>query len=68
MYDPDRMPDPVRGAVADDHLDEQIPWMNYAIWADDIGPARARALKARGVEPTTRPATALEPRLRAASI
>ena len=47
MYDPDRMPDPIRGDPAIDTLDEQITWMNYAIWADDIGDARARSLKAR---------------------
>ncbi|MBI5091774.1 MAG: sulfatase-like hydrolase/transferase [Candidatus Hydrogenedentes bacterium] len=47
MYDPDKMPNPVVGDLALDHMDEQIPWMNYAIWADEIDPARARALKAR---------------------
>jgi choline-sulfatase len=47
MYDPDRMPDPVRGDRLIDELDEQITWMNYAIWADDISDARARSLKAR---------------------
>ena len=47
MYDPDRMPDPLCGDAAVDHMDEQIPWMNYAIWADDISPARTRALRAR---------------------
>ena len=47
MYDPDRMPNPVCGDLATDHLDEQITWMNYAIWGDDIGDARARSLKAR---------------------
>jgi len=47
MYDPDRMPHPVLGDLATDHLDEQIPWMNYAVWAEDVGPAQARVLKAR---------------------
>ena len=47
MYDPDPMPDPVRGDRSVDHMDEQITWMNYGIWADDISDARARALKAR---------------------
>jgi choline-sulfatase len=47
MYDPDRMPNPVRGALAEDHLDEQIPWMNHIIWAEDINDAHARVLKAR---------------------
>ena len=47
MYDPDRMPNPIQGDVAIDHMDEQIPWMNYAIWAEDINDAHARVLKAR---------------------
>ena len=47
IYNPDRMPDPVRGAIEIDHMDEQIPWMNRCIWADDMSDARARALKAR---------------------
>ena len=47
MYDPDRMPNPVRGDLAVDHMDEQIPWMNHIIWAEDINDSHARALKAR---------------------
>jgi arylsulfatase len=47
MYDPDRMPNPVRGDIAVDHMDEQIPWMNYAIRAEDINDPHARVLKAR---------------------
>jgi arylsulfatase len=47
LYDPDRLPNPVRGKREDDHLDEQIPYMNYAIWAEDINDAHARVLKAR---------------------
>ena len=47
MYDPDRMPNPVRGDPDTDLMDEQIRWMNYAIFADDISDARARSLKAR---------------------
>ena len=46
MYDPDRMPDPRRGDPAIDHMDEQILWMNHAIWAEDINDAHARVLKA----------------------
>jgi choline-sulfatase len=41
------MPDPCTGDPGTDHMDEQIPWMNRMIWADDISAARARALKAR---------------------
>lgn len=47
MYDPDRMPNPVRGTPDLDHLDEQIPWMNHAIWAEDINDSHARVLRAR---------------------
>ncbi|MCX7048990.1 MAG: sulfatase-like hydrolase/transferase [Candidatus Sumerlaeota bacterium] len=47
LYDPDRMPNPVRGDLANDHADEEIPWMNHAIWAEDINDPHARVLKAR---------------------
>ena len=47
IYDPDRMPDPIRGDVLTDHADEQIPWMNKIIWAEEINDAHARVLKAR---------------------
>ena len=47
MYDPDRMPNPVRGDIAIDHADEQIPWMNHLIWAEDVNDPLARVLKAR---------------------
>ncbi|MBI2431626.1 MAG: sulfatase-like hydrolase/transferase [Candidatus Hydrogenedentes bacterium] len=47
MYDPDRMPNPVRGAISIDHMDEQLPWMNYAIWAEDVIDSHARVLRAR---------------------
>lgn len=47
MYDPDRMPNPVRGDLDADHMDEQIPWMNHLIWAEDINDPWARVFKAR---------------------
>jgi len=47
IYDPDRMPGPVRGDLDVDHLDEQIPFMNRIIWADEINDALTRVLKAR---------------------
>jgi len=47
MYDPDRMPDLVLGSIEEDHLDEEIPFMRHAIWADAINPALARIVKAR---------------------
>jgi len=47
MYDPDRMPNPVRGEEEIDRMDEYVNWMNYAIWAEDINDPHARVLKAR---------------------
>ncbi|MGH7484933.1 MAG: sulfatase family protein, partial [bacterium] len=47
LYDPDRLPNPIRGQLELDHMDEQIPWMNYAIWAEDVNDPHSRVLKAR---------------------
>lgn len=47
MYDPDGMDNPVVGLVEEDHLDEQIPWMNSLIYADEINNAWARNFKTR---------------------
>ena len=47
MYDPDRMPDPVLGSLEEDQMDEEIPYMRHAVWADAINPALARIVKAR---------------------
>ncbi|PYJ37594.1 MAG: choline-sulfatase [Verrucomicrobia bacterium] len=47
MYDPERMPDLVLGNVEEDHLDEEIPYMQYAVWADAINPELAKIVKAR---------------------
>lgn len=47
MYDPDDMKDPIVGSTDVDHMDEQIPWMNYAVWAEDVSDERARSLRAR---------------------
>jgi len=47
MYDPDRMPTPYRAEGEIDGADEQVTWMNYAIWADDISDSTARTLRAR---------------------
>jgi arylsulfatase len=47
MYDPDRIPDVIAGKVEEDHLDEEIPFMRYAVWADAINPQLARIVKAR---------------------
>jgi choline-sulfatase len=41
------MPELVLGSVREDHLDEEIPFMRYAIWADAANPALARIVKAR---------------------
>lgn len=47
IYDPDRMPNPVSGERAIDHMDQYLPWMNHMIWAEDINNSLARILKAR---------------------
>ena len=47
MYNPDRMPGPVKGDTETDHMDRQIPWMNDIIWAESINDPHARILKAR---------------------
>ncbi len=36
MYNPDIIEDPIKGDINIDHMDEQLPWMNYLIWAEDI--------------------------------
>jgi choline-sulfatase len=41
------MPNPVRGDIGVDHADEQIPWMNHGVWAEDVSDAQARTLRAR---------------------
>jgi len=47
MYDPQRMPDLVLGKIEEDYLDEEIPYMRYAVWADAINPELARIVKTR---------------------
>jgi len=47
MYNPDGMPEPVLGSIEEDHLDEEIPFMRHAIWADAINPALTKIVKAR---------------------
>jgi arylsulfatase A-like enzyme len=47
LYHPDKMPNPVRGELATDHMDEQIPWMNRIIWADELNDFSARLAKSR---------------------
>ena len=47
MYNPDNMSVPIKGDIEVDHLDDQIPCMNYAIWADDINDRWAQVIKAR---------------------
>ncbi|MFX0101505.1 MAG: sulfatase [Candidatus Hodarchaeota archaeon] len=47
MYNPDQMPNPVKGNLETDHMDQQIPWMNDIIWAESINNPHARVLKAR---------------------
>ena len=47
MYNPLNMPASILGDVAVDHMDEQIPCMNYAVWADQISPVLNQQLWAR---------------------
>ena len=47
LYDPDVMPDAYRGEAETDHMDEQIPFMNYLIWADDMSGFMVRNLRSR---------------------
>jgi choline-sulfatase len=47
MYNPDRMPGPTLGNIEEDHLDEEIPFMGHAIWANAINPELAKIVKAR---------------------
>jgi len=47
LYDPDRMPNPIKSDIETDHMDEQITWMNHLIWADGINDSHARVLKSR---------------------
>ena len=47
LYDPDRMPIPVRGDIETDHMDDFIPSHARRIWADGINDHLARILKAR---------------------
>jgi arylsulfatase A-like enzyme len=47
MYNPDRMSDPILGDLEEDHRDDEIPFMRYAVWADAINTPLARMVKAR---------------------
>lgn len=47
MYDPDRMPNPVKGDIEHDHFDPFLPYARHLIWAEDIHDPLARILKAR---------------------
>ena len=47
VYDPDRMRNPICGKLETDHMDEQIPFMNYAVWSEDINDSHTRVLRAR---------------------
>lgn len=47
MFNPDDMPDPLRGDPEIDAADDYLAWMNHAVWAEDIPPSQARRLRAR---------------------
>src|SRR6202030_681632 len=47
MYNPDRLPEAILGSTEEDQLDEEIPYMRYAVWADAINPALTQIVEAR---------------------
>ena len=47
MYNPDSIANPLRGKPEIDFMDEQILWMNYLIWADELNDFAARNVKSR---------------------
>jgi len=47
LYNPDKMPNPVRGDPRVDAMDDRIPAEAYAVKADSINDALAREIKAR---------------------
>jgi len=47
MYNPDVMRNPIKGQASTDAMDEQIEFMNYAVWAEDISNGLARNIISR---------------------
>jgi choline-sulfatase len=47
MYNPDHLPNPVRGTPENDNMDDTLSAGDHITWANDINDARARVLKAR---------------------
>lgn len=47
MYNPDSLSNPLRGKKEIDFMDEQIPWMNHVIWAEEMNDFAARNIKSR---------------------
>src|SRR5439155_21044271 len=47
MYEPDRMAEAALGKLEEDHLDEEIPYMRYAVWGAAINATRTKIVKAR---------------------
>lgn len=47
MYDPDSLPNRVRGKPENDNIDDTLSAGDHITWANDINDARARVLKAR---------------------
>lgn len=47
MYDPDRMPNPVKGDIETDHMDQHIPSSKAHMWSEEINDPHARILKSR---------------------
>ena len=47
LYNPDEMDSASDSDIQIDYMDEQIPWMNYLIWADDMNDFLCRSVKSR---------------------
>jgi choline-sulfatase len=47
LYHPDIMPERILGDLEVDHMDEQIPWMNHFVWAEEVDEVRSKVLRAR---------------------
>ena len=47
MYNPDYMDAPIKTDIGIDHMDEQLPYMNHYIWAEQINEFGAKHVKAR---------------------
>ena len=47
LFDPEAMPEPIRGNPDVDTADDYLGWMNHAVWAEAISSMQTRQLRAR---------------------